>query len=143
EVDHAKARIGRELIVEHPVGYTIQAMKGLARTLLGTQRTETAEITAALTGGAGLNPAIGILALGSAFLLVGGSAFGALLALRRRDTAVLVTLVIPLAYMLAVGSGMESDARFRVPLVPGMAIMAAYALGALTASAPRDQDDET
>lgn len=145
--DHQKAGVGKELILEHPVGYAAQAAKGLARTLFGTQRTETAELTDALPGGSTLTPAMTLAALGSATLAVLGSGAGAVVAVRRRDPIVLVSMVLPLAYVLLIGSGVESDARFRVPLVPAMAILSLYALSPRATDADRqsvdvDEDDD-
>lgn len=138
-VDHHKARVGRELILEHPVGYVRQAVKGLARTLLGTHRTETAELAGTAPGGGAIEPVVTAAAAISALLLTLGAGAGAVAAIRRRHLAVLVTLVLPLAYLLTVGSGAESDARFRVPLVPAMALLGAYAL---RPPAPRTRTDD-
>jgi hypothetical protein len=45
--------------------------------------------------------------------------------IRRRAWAPLLLLGLPLAYLLLIGSGQESEGRFRVPLAPMIAILAA------------------
>lgn len=140
-LDHRMAEVGRELILEHPVGYVRQATKGLARTLFGTQRTETSELAGTVPGGVVVELAVTAAASASALLLAVGSAAGAVVAVRRRHGTILVTLVLPLAYLLVVGSGLESDARFRVPLVPAMALLSAHALSVWTSFRRRNVDD--
>jgi len=56
---------------------------------------------------------------------------GAAIGIRRREPWVVVPAVA-LAYLIVVSSGLETHARFRVPLVPVLAVLAARALVAAT-----------
>lgn len=128
EISQVQTALGGQLIQEHPAGYIAQAAKGLMRTLIGPERGEARALADPLPGGDLLYRALLLGGAVSALAMSLGSLAGSLIALRRRDWTVLAAAALPLAYLLIVGSGVESDARFRIPLTPVMTILGAYAL---------------
>lgn len=96
-LDRTRARMGREIVLQHPLAFAKVTARGVAATLLG--------------GGAGrltlLYTAPALL-----FAIVG------LLYLLKTNTRLGVLVLITLAYFVLLSAGAESYSRFRVPVVP-------------------------
>jgi 4-amino-4-deoxy-L-arabinose transferase-like glycosyltransferase len=137
----AQARdLALEVLWQHPVGALRAAGKGAARTLLGPGRASLAKLLGEPRGGeawargsrllvAAATAALGVEVLAALLGLIG-------LARERAWRAVLFALAIP-AYLLALSAGPEAYARFRVPMVPFLALLAGGA-----ARRSRTGDDE-
>ena len=131
ELSRIETRLGIREILRHLVGYAYTVVRGLAITLVGPARSHFVERfqgspAAALTG-----PLVIASAL-SAILMTLASAAGALVWLRARDWRRLLLIGLPLAYLLLIGAGPESWARFRVPLEPLLPIVYGARVGALS-----------
>jgi hypothetical protein len=112
-----KKELATDTLRAHPAGAVISTGKGLAKVVLGP-------------GGEGANvllhlgprwhwPRTAVMVLPLVVLLL-GAGYGALTGDRRTVALLLVTIV----YFTLAASGPESNARFRVPVVPFLAILA-------------------
>ena len=122
EVAEVQTAVGIREILERPRGYAQSSIKGLGRTLVGPG---TADIERRLSAGAleALRlPLIG-LSLISASAMSMLSVWAILRAIRRRERFLIIAIV-PLLYLILVGSGHEADSRFRMPLEPLLTILA-------------------
>lgn len=127
-VSSAETRLGVEMVLDHPVGYAVSAVKGMGRTLLGPGGAHIGQRISGITDeGAVMNAASfasAVSAAAAAFLTL----IGSWRLIRKREWMILSVLGIPLGYLLVVGSGLESYSRFRLQFFPVLAIMASYAL---------------
>ena len=126
-----QGQVGVEVILAQPLGYTISALKGAGRTLLGPGGADIESRTRHLPGGrwlfGGLWALSGASALACSMMTFVGLAWLA----HRRDWELFALLALPIAYLLIVGSGLESYSRFRLPMLPSMTAAAAIAVIAL------------
>ena len=123
EVAAIETRVGVREILERPRGYIVSATRGSIYTLFGPGR---ADIRERLSTGrwAIIAPPLVVLSIASAVGMALCAAVGVWHLIRRRTWAPLLLLGLPVTYLLLIGSGQESEARFRVPLVPMIAILA-------------------
>lgn len=127
EVSRAARALGIRTILDHPVGFTEVAARGAGRMLLGPARQPSIEVTRDLPQASIASGVLTGAAIVSSVLMLLGAAWGIILLFRRRAGTVLVVTTLPIAYHLVVASGADSDSRFRTPLVPYLAILAACA----------------
>lgn len=118
-----ETRVGFREIFRHPWGYAYTVVRGLAYTLVGPARSHFIERMRG-TSLEFLTPPLVVASAASAILLTVATAIGAFVLFRAGEWRKLLLLGLPLAYLLVIGSGHESWARFRVPLEPLMAILA-------------------
>ena len=123
----ARQAIAVEVLRHHPAGAFDVTVRGAGRTLVGSGRADARAATVRLPGHQILEDVVVVLGVAAAFVLLVGGVFGLAGLLRRRSLAGLVIAVV-VGYQLLVGSGAESRARLRVPLLPFLAIAAAWAL---------------
>jgi 4-amino-4-deoxy-L-arabinose transferase-like glycosyltransferase len=123
--------IGVDLILEHPVGYTVSALKGAARTLVGPGSADLDARFGDLPGGRSLFTALWALSAASAILSALLVFAGLALLAKRRDWLLLALLATPILYLLIVGSGLEAYSRFRLQMLPSMLAASAVSVIAL------------
>ena len=110
----------------HLRGATISWAKGAARLVVGPARDA---IVQRLDGGRpGATPRairLAVLGLAGVALVVTylTAALGTVLAALRRRVDVLMILGVPLIYVVVLSAGPQADARFRVPMLPFLAIL--------------------
>ena len=115
-------RIGIDLILQHPRGAIVSSVTGAAHVLFAPAR-DTWRQT--FPGASGLViTVLSLLTGGAAVGLVTGACFGAWRTARRSKPAALIVAATT-AYLVLVTAGAEGESRFRVPLVPLLALLAA------------------
>jgi hypothetical protein len=138
ELDRLRKREALQLLISHPLGLPRPLIIGLPRLLFSPNRT----FLYTLLGVTHADWSLETLSAGSILkalsrrevFYLGASAFyqvvmvvlallGAISAVRRRETWVITPLVV-LAYLSVLSSGLETHARFRVPLVPILVVLA-------------------
>jgi len=120
------ARIGRRIFLEHPRGAAMLTIRGLLVLLFNTDA-QAMVVVSRLDQSTIRMTIQAWTAVVSIFALVG------LFIVRRRDRPLALLLGLTIAYFLLISAGGEAEARFRVPVLPMMAIAAAAALRQLTA----------
>ena len=117
-------RLGRKIVVQHPIGYLKLALRGAAVMWLDGGPSSLEEMT-------GINPHVGIRLLliytvpAFCFALVG------LLRLWNTNRQLFHLIFLTIAYFVALSSGGESYSRYRVPVVPLYAILIAAGIDAI------------
>jgi hypothetical protein len=153
ELDRMRKRAALGILVSHPLGLLRPLMVGLPRLLLSPNRT----YLYALLGVSHADWSLETLSVGSLLealsrrevLYLGASSLyqlvivvlaliGVVSALRAREAWVIPPLVI-LVYLSVLSSGLETHARFRVPLVPILAILAVRGLASLLLTGGQDR----
>ena len=145
-LDAVKKKKAFELMLEHPFGLYRPLAIGLPRLLFSPNRTYLYKLLGiehdawnidALDTRSLLDKIVsvetvylGTSALYQAILLAVAS-IGAVIGIRRREPWVVVPVVV-LGYLIVISSGIETHSRFRVPLVPVLAVLAARAVVAAT-----------
>lgn len=138
EVSRAQMSLGLKVLAEQPVGAAKSWASGEFRLLGGPAKTETAML---LTGrqtvsGAPLRALVLVDQL-LALLLVLAAGAGMLLVLARRvQHGSLWPLIATVVYLVVISGGPEAYSRFRVPVTPCLAILAAAALAAAAHAGP-------
>jgi 4-amino-4-deoxy-L-arabinose transferase-like glycosyltransferase len=127
ERGRVRERVGIEVILSEPVGYTISAAKGLVRTLFGPGGAHIQARMLGLPGGQLLGVVFTALSAGSAFaaslLMMVGFGIWA----RRSAWTTLLLIAVPILYLLAVSSGPEAYSRFRLQFLPFILVTSATA----------------
>ena len=153
-LDQAKKKKAIELIASHPLGLYRPFTIGLPRLFVSPNRTYLYKLLGIEHVEWDLNTPDGpsladklftreALYLGASvvyqLLLLITAGAGAIVAARRRETWAVVP-VVALAYLTIFSSGLETHARFRVPLVPILAILSARAVWATVDAKGRSSD---
>jgi 4-amino-4-deoxy-L-arabinose transferase-like glycosyltransferase len=125
ERSRVASRVGLKMIVDHPGGYLRMAVRGLLMTLVGPGQAELQDRLG--EQGEPVVRAAVLFSATSATALVLFAAVGAIVAIQRRSAPAMTVVVLPIVYLLVIGSGQESYSRFRVPLVPLLALLAGVA----------------
>jgi hypothetical protein len=130
EVSRAELSVGFAILREHPVGAFEDWSRGEVKLLLGPARSETSTL---LTGrdsdkAGWFRALIAVDALVTAALVLGALAGFVGLAVGRIKIPELWLLVVSAAYIVVVSGGHESYSRFRVPVDPILAVLAASAV---------------
>ena len=124
-------RIGRRIALQHPLGLTVLHIRGVFVNLFDSD-------AEALTMVSSVPPsllqilldvwtcAVTLLALFGTFLLW------------RRDRTLSLLFALTIAYFVVISAGSEAESRFRVPIVPVMAIGAAIGADAVRRAAAPD-----
>ncbi len=128
EIARERRALGLEVLSEHPVGAVRMAARGLVRMLVGPGGDSMSSVTQDLPAGALVEGGLTGLGFFSAASMVVAAAVGGLVLARRGDTLALVVIFVPIAYLLVVSAGPDAYSRFRVPLIPLLAILAASAV---------------
>ncbi len=131
DIDRERSILGIEVIRDHPLGYVRQAARGAARTLTAPGKTELQLLSEDLPRPGVWSSTLQAASAGIALALSLGGVLGSAVLARRRDWTALTVLSVPVLTLLVVGSGADSDSRFRVPLTPLLAILTAIACRAI------------
>jgi hypothetical protein len=129
-VSRAEMSVGLSILAEHPVGAFKSWLRGETRLLIGPARSETATL---LTGDPTVRRTwLRLLVLLEQLVTIGivlTAAIGAVgvLAGRLRSAGLWFVLVAA-AYLIVISGGPEAYSRFRVPVTPLLAVLAAAAL---------------
>lgn len=126
DVPHAVAakvygEMGRKLFVSHPRGAMLVTLRGIAINLFASDWDAVA-IVSELS-----DPLVRAL-VSAANALVIVAAIAGIAVLWQRDRGVALLLALTIAYFIGTSSGSEAEARFRVPVVPQLAIAASALL---------------
>lgn len=113
--------IGRRIALQHPAGLALVTLRGLLINLFDSN-------WGALANVSGVPPSIIELTLSAWTAVVFALACAGAIALFRIDRRFAVLLAATIAYFLLISAGGESEARFRVPVMPLIAIAAATGL---------------
>ncbi|MGZ4333695.1 MAG: glycosyltransferase family 39 protein [Gaiellaceae bacterium] len=130
EVSRAEFSVGATILSEHPVGAFKSWLRGEARILFGPARSETVFL---MTGRTAIDAAwLRILVAVEALVtvaIVGVGLVGAVLLGARRSAAPQLWISAAVAgYLVVVSGGPEAYSRFRVPVMPFLAVLGAHAL---------------
>lgn len=117
-------RIGRRIALEHPWGLTLVLARGLLVNLFDSDF-EALTIVSTIPSTV-IELSVNILTTAATLLALLG-----LVALWRRDRAVAAFIGATILYFVFVSAGSEAESRFRVPVVPMMAIAAGAAADAI------------
>lgn len=121
--DAAWQRIGVEAIREHPRGYLTVAVQSLAKTVAGPGHSlllqEAGQSQRGVVAGLTRGAAVCLLAVDYLLAAVGGGVL-----VRRRRWATITLLALPVVYYLGISAGPQMYARFRVPIMPLVAVVA-------------------
>jgi 4-amino-4-deoxy-L-arabinose transferase-like glycosyltransferase len=140
EVSREQLRVGVDVLAKHPAGAAKSWARGEFRLLLGPARAETAML---LTGrqaveGSWLRALVGLNTLVTVLMLLAAAAGVVGLLARRIAVPELWILAAVAVYLVAVSGGPEAYSRFRVPVAPLFAILAAAVLAWRRGSAQAD-----
>jgi hypothetical protein len=143
ELDLAKKELAVELVRENPTGIVRLYTLGLPRLFVSPNRTYFFNLIGAGHAAWSLRDVDGeideddsisiseypylIASSGYQLVLLLLTAVGCFRAIRERRWD-FFSLVVLLGYLTVFSCGLETHARFRVPLIPGMAVLAAYGL---------------
>ncbi len=149
-LDRERKRVAIDLIMQNPFYLYRPVAVGLPRLLIAPNRTylyrligiEHEEWRLKKPGGlpslSGLGVELPYILASSGYqlLLCLACVVGFIRAVRERNWNFVLPL-LTLTYLVLLSSGLETHSRLRVPLVPGMAALAAYGLPSLVALPPR------
>jgi 4-amino-4-deoxy-L-arabinose transferase-like glycosyltransferase len=122
EVSRIELRLGLHIVFQHPLGAIKSWARGVAKLLVGPARAETATL---LTGRQHVSSWwLGALVALAAAVTIGILALAAAGVALNRSLDIWL-LVAAAAYMIAISGGPEAYSRFRVPVTPVLAILAA------------------
>lgn len=121
-------KLARRVILEHPVAFTLLTLRGLLVNVFDSDwdaimivsRIESRTIQIALDAFVAVVTALAVLGV---------------IVLWRRDRALALLIAGTAGYFLLISAGGEAEARFRVPVVPQIAIAAACGLDAVRRAA--------
>ncbi|HEX3581471.1 MAG TPA: hypothetical protein VH087_06890, partial [Thermoanaerobaculia bacterium] len=129
---HAKwfGRIGRRIALQHPLGLTVVHLRGICVNLFDSDAEAMSEVSRVPPSLLQIvldvwTAAISLLALFGTFLLW------------KRDRTLSLLFALTIAYFVVISAGSEAEARFRVPIVPVIAITAAIGADAIRRTSAR------
>lgn len=131
ELSHRQSRLAVRVLVEHPSGAFRSAADGAVRLLTGTGATMLQHLRHGSMEEAPVDGSSAILqglALTYLLSLYAASLRGAVLMRREGQGDVAATCLILIAYFVLISAGPEANTRFRVPLMPFLALLAARGL---------------
>ncbi len=116
---------GLSLMADHPLGLAKSSARGFAHVMIAPGLGILDAIAPGLPHP--IRTLLAALSAGIAVVALLGAGYGAGVACRRRQSAgILLALVA--AYLIVVSSGPEGESRFRVPILPLLAVLSAAAL---------------
>ncbi|HEX3582757.1 MAG TPA: hypothetical protein VH087_13400 [Thermoanaerobaculia bacterium] len=130
---HAKwfGRIGRRIALQHPFGLAVVLIRGVFVNLFDSDAEATTMLSSVPESLLQIaldvwTHAIALLALAGIWLI------------RKRDRTLSLFFALTVAYFVVISAGSEAEARFRVPIVPVIAISAAIGADAIRRAAAPD-----
>src|SRR4029077_15731056 len=112
------------VIAQHPLALVELRIRGLLVNLFDSD-------WEAVAIESSLSPEIIRLAVSAVPVIVFAFAAVGAIDLWRRDRALALMIVITVAYFIGISAGSEAEARFRVPVIPQLAIAAAAGVAAV------------
>jgi hypothetical protein len=112
------------VIARHPVAFVELTIRGLLVNLFDSD-------WEAVAIESSLSPEIIRLAVSAVPVIVFAFATVGAIDLWRRDRALALMIVITVVYFIGISAGSEAEARFRVPVIPQLAIAAAAGVAAV------------
>jgi 4-amino-4-deoxy-L-arabinose transferase-like glycosyltransferase len=137
QIAQGEESLGITVIREHLTGYSKEAISGGGRLMFGDAHSQARAVT-----GASVSRLIVAYTLAYLFVLYLLSAVGLWFAWRRHHLRNCIFPVMTIVYTILVSSGEEAYSRFRTPIMPFFAVIAAVAVGALLGRIKRDTDRE-
>ena len=124
-------KIGRRIALQHPLGLTVLHIRGVCVNLFDSDADSMAMVSRVPPSLLQVvidvwTHAIALLALFGTFLLW------------KRDRTLALLFALTIAYFVVISAGSEAESRFRVPIVPIMAIAAAIGADAVRRAAVPD-----
>ena len=113
--------LGRRVFLQHPVGAAMITLRGMEMTLLDSDADAMAMVSR-------IPESIVRMSLDAFTHIECLLAIIGLFVMWRRDRALAAFVALTLLYFIVISAGAESEARFRVPLMPLYAIAAAFAI---------------
>jgi len=114
--------LGRRIFLQHPLGAVLITLRGIEMNLLDSD-SDAIEVVSRIPESI-VRMALDAFTHIECFLAIVG-----LFVMWRRDRALAAFTALTLLYFIVISAGAESEARFRVPLMPLYAIAAAFAVG--------------
>lgn len=130
ERDSAWSRAGRDAVATHPLGCAQVVGSSLVRATVGPSDTLLVTLMGPDAPG-GVGPALRITASAILVLQLLLATVGTVVLGLRRRWAVVLTLASPIVVYLVTSAGPQLYARFRVPVVPYVAVLTAFGAVAL------------
>jgi len=125
--------IARRIILQHPIAFAMLTVRGTLVNLFDSDW-EAAMMVSRIES---RTVELAIDAVATTVIVL---AFAGVWALWRRDRALAMLVVMTVAYFILISAGGESEARFRVPVMPQIVIAAAFGVEAIRrAAAPAPQ----
>jgi len=122
--------LGRRVFLQHPIGAAMITLRGIEMNLLDSDADAMAMVCR-------IPESIVQMSLDAFTHIECFLAIVGLFVMWRRDRALAAFVALTLLYFIVISAGAESEARFRVPLMPLYAIAAAFAIsGASTIRTP-------
>ncbi len=124
-------RIGRRIALHHPFGLTMVLIRGVCVNLFDSDAeamTVVSRVPESL-----LQIALDVWTHAIALLALLGIGI-----VWKRDRTLAIFFALTVAYFVVISAGSEAESRFRVPIVPVMAITAAFGADAIRRAAVRD-----
>jgi hypothetical protein len=115
--------LGRRIFLQHPLGAAMITLRGIEMNLLDSD-------SDAITIVSRIPESIVTMSLDAFTHIECFLAIVGLFVMWRRDRALAAFFTLTLIYFIVISAGAESEARFRVPLMPLYAIAAAFAISA-------------
>jgi 4-amino-4-deoxy-L-arabinose transferase-like glycosyltransferase len=137
QIAQAEQTLGITVIREHLTGYSKEVLAGGARLMFGDAHSQLRTVTGVSVSR--LPVAYSLAYLFGLYLL---SAFGLWLAWRRQCLRSCVFPIMAIAYTIIVSSGEEAYSRFRMPMMPFLALIAAVGATTLLGRIKRDSDQD-
>jgi Na+/H+-dicarboxylate symporter len=116
--------IGRRIALQHPVGLTLVVFRGIFTNLFDSDWQSLMVVSEVPS------TVIEIAMNATVPLVIAVAAIG-VLALRRRDALFGTLLAATIVYFILLSAGSEAEARFRVPVMPQIAIAAGVGVEAI------------
>jgi len=135
QIAQAEQTLGITVIRGHLTGYSKEVLAGGGRLLFGDAHSQLRTVT-----GASVSRLLVAYSLAYLFGIYLLSAVGLWLAWRRHHLRNCVFPVMTIAYAIIVSSGEEAYSRFRMPIMPFLALIAAVGAAALLGRIKRDSD---
>ena len=120
--------VARQVILQHPIAFALLTLRGLTVNLFDSDW-DAIWIVSRLDG-----RTLELL-LNACTVLVAALAFLGVVVLWQRDRSLALLIAGTIGYFLLISAGSEAEARFRVPVVPQIAIAAACGLDAVRRAA--------
>jgi hypothetical protein len=112
------------VLLQHPVAVVELTLRGIFINLFDSDWDAIADVTT-------ISPEVVKWGLNAVPVIVFGLAIIGTIAAWRTDPRLAILLIVTVGYFIVISAGSEAEARFRVPVVPQLAIAAAFGIDAV------------